>query len=361
MSDRTSRLSKERQATLDEPPKKRRKRSAGVAAEDMSLVTPDNVKGRGGWKVTPLGRIIRPVRIRPEKPLPPVTEEKKKKPDAKGPLKKLGEAGGEKKKKKREKDPDSRARRRTIDPTRWGSVHLKGMFLDMEVAGTGRGVGDLGQAYEDLEASSDGSESEGNEEEVENPKNNSLPAAPPQSPARAAHVKPVAPASIPIPAPAPLSQVTRTPTLPDNNTDVALEKNNSLNILASLFGGKDASDWVGRESVDSDIDEDELTKGNMMIDGAEGDFEVVPMDGGSDAEDAEEEEEVAMEVDATVPAPIPAEPPTQKMQQATILKDLFAPREDGELPCPLLSLARCSFLSLQLDSPSSVISISTLN
>ena len=36
----------------------------------MSLVTPDNVHTRGGWRVTPLGRIVRPIRMRPEHPLP---------------------------------------------------------------------------------------------------------------------------------------------------------------------------------------------------------------------------------------------------------------------------------------------------
>ena len=38
----------------------------------------------------------------------------------------------EKKRKKRIKPPVTRARRRTIDPTMWGSVHLKGMFLEVD-------------------------------------------------------------------------------------------------------------------------------------------------------------------------------------------------------------------------------------
>ena len=32
------------------------------------------------------------------------------------------------------KDPDYRARRRMIDPTKWDSVHLKGMWLDVITA-----------------------------------------------------------------------------------------------------------------------------------------------------------------------------------------------------------------------------------
>ena len=33
-------------------------------------MTPENVEGRGGWKVTPLGRIVRPIKMRPDRPLP---------------------------------------------------------------------------------------------------------------------------------------------------------------------------------------------------------------------------------------------------------------------------------------------------
>ena len=42
----------------------------GVHASDMSLVTPENVSSRSGWHITPMGRIVYPIRMRPEKPLP---------------------------------------------------------------------------------------------------------------------------------------------------------------------------------------------------------------------------------------------------------------------------------------------------
>ncbi|KAF9458871.1 hypothetical protein BDZ94DRAFT_1300909 [Collybia nuda] len=330
--DFMERLAKERQAALDEPPRKKRKRSGGAHADDMSLVTPENVVGRGGWKVTPMGRIVRPVKMRPEHPMPPMEEDlskttsKAKTKAAKFPKKHTGDGkdgDGETKKRKRVKDPDVRARRRTIDVTRWGSVHLKGMFLDMDVVGTkvdiDMGVAAAATVESDIVNDDDSEDSEMIEEiEVQ-------PPAP--SPLRHAPTVPTL-APTPVLVPPPVVKV-----LPDNNTDVQLEKAQSLNLLASLFGGKDEDDWVGRESVGSDIDEEELAKGQgMMIDDQNEDvgFEIVPMDptqrvpieaGGSD--DGMEVEAVAAGSPTSAPSP-----PKQKQKQVTKLKDLFAPRED---------------------------------
>ena len=68
-----------------------------------------------------MARIIRPVRIRPEKPLPPLSAVTSS----------ASTAGkkDDKKKRKREKLELVRARRKTIDPTKWDSQHLKGAFL----------------------------------------------------------------------------------------------------------------------------------------------------------------------------------------------------------------------------------------
>ncbi|KAG9318926.1 hypothetical protein JVU11DRAFT_1039 [Chiua virens] len=71
-----------------------------------------------GWIVTPSGRVVRPMRMRPERPLEPMRNDldgSKTKANAK---------------KKRSKQPLVRARRRLIDPTKWDSVYLKGLFLD---------------------------------------------------------------------------------------------------------------------------------------------------------------------------------------------------------------------------------------
>ncbi|KAG6852994.1 hypothetical protein C0991_007676 [Blastosporella zonata] len=316
-------------AAATEPPKKKRKRgAAGREAEDMSLVTPENVAGRGGWKVTPLGRIVKSIRMRPEHPLPPQNEDKEK-ARLKGKTKKGEEV---KKKRKRATDPDTRARRRTIDVTRYGSVHLKGMFLEMEVLGTKRDEEAVRVPAVEVESESSESEEDEQEEVIVEVVEEVAQVAE-QSPETEHASKPIKDLPPP-PAPAPALS-----SLPDDNTDIQTEKKLSLNLLASLFGGKQDADWVGRESVGSDVDETEISKRHrMVVDEAEdGDFEVVPMDAdvagggafGSDNEEEADEENVvadeAMEVEAEAPAP---PPPTQKQQQVTKLKDLFAPRED---------------------------------
>ena len=54
--------------------KRRRLRGVqGVHARDMSLVTPENVATCRGWRVTPTGHLIRPMRMRPLHPLPEPT------------------------------------------------------------------------------------------------------------------------------------------------------------------------------------------------------------------------------------------------------------------------------------------------
>ncbi|KAG2012188.1 hypothetical protein CC2G_012223 [Coprinopsis cinerea AmutBmut pab1-1] len=96
----------------------------------MSLVDSTNVDKRGGWKKTSLGRIYRPIRMRPERPLPPTLEELAA---MKKILKKRAAAmRGTKTKKPKLKAPPTRARKRTIDMTKWGSTLLKGIFLESQ-------------------------------------------------------------------------------------------------------------------------------------------------------------------------------------------------------------------------------------
>ncbi|KAF8075053.1 hypothetical protein FPV67DRAFT_1575346, partial [Lyophyllum atratum] len=322
--DLPERLAAERQAAIDEPPKKKRKRSGGTEAADMTLVTPDNVEGRGGWKVTPLGRVVKSVRMRPDHPLPPPKEDKEKRLAKKG----KGKDEEKKKKKKRVKEPDVRARRRTIDVTRWGSVHLKGMFLDMEVLGTKRDEEGGRGLIVDMESEGSGDRSESESEvEVKEAFEKDVEETPPMEVVPVTSTPPLA--AIPAP-PANLSQ-SISPL--DKNADIAAEKNHSLNLLASLFGNKNDTDWVGRESVGSDVDEAELAKRHqVVIDGDDDgeDFEIVPMD--ADTADLQSEDEDEAEVaDDEVEVPVPPPPPpaqTEKQQQATKLKDLFAPREE---------------------------------
>ena len=58
-----SRIALENKAATERPPpKKRRRMDEDTQAEDMSLVTSENVNDRDGWKVSSVGRITRPVK-----------------------------------------------------------------------------------------------------------------------------------------------------------------------------------------------------------------------------------------------------------------------------------------------------------
>jgi len=328
----------------------------------MSLVTPENVEGRGGWKVTPLGRIVRPIKMRPERPLPlPQVLEVRKSKEAR---KKKHEDNGkdEKKRKRREKVPDTKARRRTIDMTRWGSVHLKGMFMDLDVRGRAKGLGE--EAVVEHSVENDGGET-GEEEEdagdsmvdpmdMKKKKSETTPDPSPYPILPAATTAAVPPELIKTNPFAPTTTPSITTSLPDDNTDINLEKNKSLRLLQSLFGGEHDGEWGGRESVDSDVDEESIRRGEhgrgMGVDG-EGmdlDFEVVPVDvdtggnmigeGAVDMEDDKREGEGGEAQEER--QDVQKRPTAEKQRQSTKLKDLFAPREQEGVFISSLRAAR---------------------
>ncbi|KAG6901679.1 hypothetical protein C0995_009234 [Termitomyces sp. Mi166 len=308
--DFAERLAAEREAASLEPPKKKQRRYGGVEAADMSLVTPENVATRGAWTVTPLGRTLRPMRMRPSRPLPPPKEDK---------VLSKGKAG---KVKKKVREPDTRARRRMIDMTRYGSVHLKGMFLDMEMTDVGRE--EERKKGPEVEDDSDESEAEASQEEEEA---DVAAGEAVEEAGKTVTLKVIE--STPPPAPPPL---VNTSVVADNNTDIAAEKKQTLDLLTSLFGNKDDGDWVGRESVDSDVDETNIAKRHRMVVDAndDGDFEVVPMNVDDTPVSLQKHNEketpvepIEVETEALVP-----QPSTEKKQQAIKLKDLFAPREE---------------------------------
>ncbi|KAJ7198917.1 hypothetical protein B0H12DRAFT_1244741 [Mycena haematopus] len=283
------------------PPRRKRKRG-GVEAQDMTLVTAETAAQRPGWKVTEMGRVIRPVRMRPARPLPPPLVSSATK------ISKDSKSGTTKPKKRR--DPDSRARRRAIDGTRWGSVHLKGMFL--EDAGQGTGPRSELEALE-IEAA-DHSSSDSDSDNVP------PVAAPVHHQTATQTVKPVAVVA-PTATSKPLVPVAdSTDPMAPAGVDLAVEKTQSLSLLNSLFGPGD--DWGGRESVGSDVDEEELLKigGNTHFDDADA-IEIVPM-----------EVDVRQPVvDVPPPETVEVSPTTQFLRkaptQATKLKDLFASKE----------------------------------
>ncbi|KAJ7066104.1 hypothetical protein C8F01DRAFT_1218396 [Mycena amicta] len=302
--DYSQRITTENNAEKAEP---RRKRPRGaVYAENMELVTPETAAQRPGWKVTEMGRVLRPMRMRPERPLPPplATETKPKKKDA------------AKSKPKRRRDPNSRARSQTIDVTRWGSVHLKGMFLENAAEVSHKRVPEETRPMEESESSSD---EESPAPSIPTPASTSKPTAPPP-PARS---KP----ALPKPSPSNTSAA----------IDLAAEKTGTLRLLDSLFGG-DAKEWGGRESVGSDVDEEELLKigGGVGADGEDG-IEFVPMDVDSGRMEPDEDNE-----DDSAPTTTDAAP-----SKATKLRDLFAPR--AEDPSAGFSLLGHLDLDLELD------------
>lgn len=339
-----------------EPPRKKRKLPRGVQgvhASDRSLVTPENVSERGGWKVTPLGRIVKPIRMRPEHPLPPplVSTLNSSTKLKKGEKAKKGEKDKKDKKKRRVKEPPVRARRRTIDPTKWGSTQLKGVFL--ENAG---GTGLVEQRYakplvvDVEEESSEGEDSEEVEEEV--PQDDGLRRSEAEVVSRddeeaaaeakitVSATKRVEKQALPAPIPPPQSPSTRT----SGNavtSELLEEKTAALGLLQSLFGGRDDDNWVGRESVDSDIEMDEqrgVSNSALASAGAvDQEIEEVPMsvDSSAPIRDSSQEEEEPI-VSTTQPE---QDPEAQKSTtQKTKLKDLFAPQEESSESISILYL-----------------------
>jgi hypothetical protein len=302
MFNETYRLASEREAE-PQPPRKKRRRAQGTEAPDMSLVTPQNVGQRSGWKVTPTGRIVRIVKMRPTRPLADVMDMKKVK--KRGLLAK-GKVNGNQGKRKKVL---ARMRRRTIDPTRWGSVHLKGVFLDVEGFPKWKSNNDEMVCQEEGRGNSDYSE--------EQSPDNIFATAPPI-------VKPTSTSGNIITS---LSNGILSSPLSDDNTDIALEKQRSIALLTSLFGSQDDGEWGGRESVGSDVDEGERHRNASDV---SKDNEVIPMD-------------VVPTKEVTVydDNPLDDERPREQRRQQTKLKDLFAPTEESGMSnrklCELLT------------------------
>ncbi|KAM5532208.1 hypothetical protein V8D89_014108 [Ganoderma adspersum] len=307
-----------------EPPTKRRRLRGvqGVHARDMTLVTPENVATRGGWRVTPTGRLIRPVRMRPLHPLPelvvgaqPLTKSKEKE---------KGKGKSEKEKtRKRVRDPPTRARKKTIDPTKYGSQHLKGIFLENAAAFTppiplhSAVVTEAPPKSIDEHMSRSSSESEDDSGEEDSSFHESGGDVPPSS------VTPVA--KLPVVAPSPLKSAPSVPKLTVQSSatdqDLVEEKKQSLGLLQSLFG--DADDWGGAESVGSDA-EVENQRSSIELP-ASRQSSVAEVDVSSDPV-MEVEESLAEEV-TPIASGVPEREKTSGVQ-ATKLKDLFAPHEE---------------------------------
>ncbi|KAG2077653.1 hypothetical protein BDR04DRAFT_1066630 [Suillus decipiens] len=318
---------RERLASIPSPPPKKRRANSkvGIYAPDMSLVTPETARTRGGWKVTEMGRVVRIMRMRPERALEPpraLTNAGNKKYDKDGKL-----VTG--KRKKRVKLPPTRARRRTIDPTRWDSTHLKGIWLDAEVASavdlaehTGAPVIPRKRRAETAE-NSDTESAPSHEEEDDDDDHESLSPPVPKSTAF--------PLLSPEPSPSPItrSPVTEAVTIPS----LTQEKLTSLAFLRSLFGDGDEG-WGGQESL-SDIEDARLegkgkarepqTGTQMDVDEGGIGIEEVPQ---AKYRDMEMGSDAAVSLPNSQSRPTSTSKPSTQSQKQTRLKDLFAPREE---------------------------------
>ncbi|KAF8489972.1 hypothetical protein F5888DRAFT_1808403 [Russula emetica] len=292
------------------PRKRRRLAVRGVQARharDMSLVTSSNVHQSPQWCVTPLGRLIRPMRMRPARPigLPlDVLKAQNQNPS----FKSQGGKEGRKRRRTVASTPPTRARRLTIDPLRWGSTHISGVFLEGERAlmspaldaggetSAKTGVSSEVEGDDEVEKILDASQSPADD--------NDEPSTPPGS------------SSIPVDT---------------TNADLAAEKATALRLLYSMFGEAD-EDWGGAENVDSDM-EREVAAANSALHASQSssshdavDFEVVPAAQRASKKSSIDQRQTAQTTTANAAAPLnpdPVQPPT-----ATKLKDLFAPREE---------------------------------
>ncbi|KAF8552594.1 hypothetical protein OG21DRAFT_1498321, partial [Imleria badia] len=290
-----------------------------------------------GWIATPSGRVVRPMRMRPERPLEPIRSE-------------LGASKVKGKVKKRVKPPPARARRRLIDPTKWDSVYLKGVFLDSVPVpfSTSRYVlpppslvkHDIVDEEDEEETDEDGADSG----VLSNPRQ-----PVPQLVQDDAH-------AIPSAQQLPVAAVTT------EFIDVGDEANAALAMLGKIFGDKE--DWDERESLDEmeGLEDNEARDAQEMQVDEEDDIEVVPRDFGvgerskptkkdkrkgkerltrdDDVVEAARDRDVEMEDNGPpvsgMLAPV-VEPPPR-----TNLKALFAPKEDA-------SFSLLDHLDLDLD------------
>ncbi|KIY63892.1 hypothetical protein CYLTODRAFT_493552, partial [Cylindrobasidium torrendii FP15055 ss-10] len=352
--DFSERLEKERQQQAEEPPKKKRKVRLGkygaTEAEDMSLVTLENAASRPGWIVTPTGRLLRPMKMRPDHPLPPQSISEPPRP-------KMANKKAQKALEKKEakvRPADVRARRVAIDTRKWegATPHLKGALLDnlvveplrlkppvpsnqfpLEVE-TGDVSDDSGESDDDDEEEQD----EQDEDEDVHTLRSPSPLFPVSRPAASRSSSPLFPARQGKRASSPFfpvkpNTISKTaiatkqapaPPIPDGPVDLAAEAKHSLGLLASMFSGDD-NEWGRGGDLDlSDVDMDTTKVGNVQPDEEDEGFEVVPVERSMTKVSKITETPANPTPKFTAPTPS-TRAPTE--EQGT-LKAMFKPREE---------------------------------
>jgi hypothetical protein len=224
--------------------------------------------------------------------------------------------GKSKGRKKRARATPMRARRQTIDPLRWGSTHLSGVFLE---------GGQVSMPPALVAAPGEGSNDGGNGESTEMEADEEVEEILDVSPSSVEDNPNMHPrAEIPVSRAA--SSRSSSPPVPTTSADLAAETARALQLLNSMFGEAN-EDWGGAESLDSDMEQAATANAEPFTSQRSHDttdFEVVPASkpahkGPSLDRQAEAEAEAA-----------PRKP--DLIQPSANLKDLFAPREEeGEL------------------------------
>ena len=309
------------------PRKRRRLAARGVHARhthDMSLVSPSNVHQRPQWRITPLGRLIRPMRMRPARPLGLPLDVLKTQNQTNSVSKSQGDKERRKRKRAATAAPPTRARRLTIDPLRWGSVHISGVFLDGERALVSPALAAGGEAG--------GGNRESTEVDADEEVEKILDVT--QSPADDNDNDSDSDSDSDLPSQAERSAPLRSPSIPVDTTsaDLAAEKANALRLLYSMFDEAD-EDWGGEESIDSDMEREATaaTRANAAPHPSQSssshdaaDFEVVPAAQTVSKKSSNDQQQATQTATVTAAPrkPDPVQPPT------TNLKDLFAPREE---------------------------------
>lgn len=298
---------------------KRLRAVQGVHAADMSPMTLERAREHPAWKVTSLGRLIRPIRMRPLHPLSTplhISASTKQSPARSS-------------KRKRTQEPPTRARRKLIDPLQWGSQQVKGVFLEVKVDDLEEGgqTGILrGQREEEFSENGDGSESTVSEDL------STLPRLEAMSTCLSAQVPPGSRSSRPSMTPVPRSSID-TPPSPSAVYDLVAEKNSILGLLTSLFGSYNAhADWGGSEDL-SDVDMEVVSPHKERIDDTEQNFEIVPRNAtapGGEPNSSASAKDLVGEQQTSMSTLSDIEVSSGHAAAATkSLKDLFAPQQEG--------------------------------
>lgn len=291
-------------------------------------MTIERARTQPGWTVTQLGRLIRPVRMRPDHPLDPPLDVAR--------TAAKGKDGKEGKRRRKKVEVATRARRKLIDPLRWGSTHVKGVFLEGQAVGLQAKVSAVEEERQESEDSEDSDASEEMSQPTARESLSALGGSSSLSPPKAAVQR--APAPEPAPSPAHVS----TSVTAASTSDLQTEKKETLSLLASLFSGED---WGGTEDL-SDVEMDAPKLASRPIareTGEDVDFEVVPRtpalgqiaavgdieeDSHSSAEpDALEDSSDVDDADVNDDVGTSNAPPAA-VTQANRLAELFAPQEE---------------------------------